>query len=244
MAGRPCRRLLQELLQSKTKLQLVECLRQFGKKGCGQSKKQDLEVMLQNICQDTAIHESVCKHLLDPFRTYELNNWLVNMRKLGLNIPPKAAWGGSSKDALVATFIGADTVRPLATINATPCPNEAVTTLVVHDLAPPQLQNKLKTKWAARARRWLGKASRLKMSAALILALKETLQEYPDYTVGQVRSVVGTRVGLDLDDGDKRLFFEAQLLKLTKRPAKRNRAARPKVILKLGRGASNQSGQK
>ena len=82
------------------------------------------------------------------------------------------------------------------------------------------------------------------MSAAVILALKETLQEYPDYTVGQVRSAVGKRVGLDLDDGDKRLFFECQLLKLTKRPAKRNRAARPKVILKLGRGASHQSGHK
>jgi len=230
----PLRPLLQEFLAPRTKQQLLECLRSLGRAPRGQAKKDELASLLHEVCCSDSDHEKVCKVLLGPLRTYELDRWLLQLRRLGLPVLPKAAWGGSSKTALVAAFIRMDAARCRHTDSAARPASELPTAIVPYEPEAPQ--KKLIAKWIDKAKRWLGKAARKRQSAEIICALKLAVQEHPEASVAQIRELVGKAVGLELQSGEQKLFFDTQLLKVTQPKPKRKRRRR-RFTLMLGRGS-------
>ena len=229
----PSRPLLQELLASRTRQQLLECLRSLGRAPCGQARKDELVSHLHDVCCSDSDHEAVCKVLLGPLRKRELHSWLLHLRQLGLPVLPKAAWGGASKTALVDAFIRMDAILE-RTDNAAGPASESPMAIVPYEPEAPQ--KKLVAKWIAKAKKWLGKAARKRQSAEIICALKLAVQEHPEASVAQIRELVGKAVGLELQGGEQKLFFDTQLLKVTQ-PKPRRKRRRRRFTLMLGRGS-------
>jgi hypothetical protein len=238
------------LLQSCSRNQLAECLRSLSV-APGNLNRAQLEEVLHDKCQEPRVHEAVCRTLLGHFSTSGLRQWMLHLRKVGHNVEPSTSWGGFSKEILVAAFVRMD--KPLPTISASGAAVGQPICEVPHQsclevaLVPcdPSLRCKLKERWIRRARRRLrleGKARRAEdrkeESRRVIAALKSVLPTSMDATVKEIRALVSNLTGIQLDGGVRRLFFDSQLLKLTRRVPKRMRKQRrPRFVLKVSGSA-------
>ncbi len=100
---------------------------------------------------------------------------------------------------------------------------------------PLQLRRELEAKWVKRARRLLGKAVRKqKRSRDVKVALKEALRSNGQATAREIRAIVSEAVGFSLEEGERRIFFDRQLLKFTRCAPKRAPKRRPPVLALSG----------
>ena len=230
------RPLLPELLQICTRTQLAECLRKASVTP-GNVNKAKLEEICSQKCEDPRVHEAVCRTLLGHLSSSSLKEWLLHLRRLGHNVEPSTLWGGFSKEVLVAAYLRMDQPSRAAQqpVGEPQCQTSVETTLVPFD---PSVGPRLQEKWIRRARRRLRREDRKQVSHRVIAALKKVLPTCIDTTVKDVRALVSSMTGIELDEGARRLFFDSQLLKLTRRaPTRKPKRCKPLFDLKVGRRA-------
>ncbi len=98
--------------------------------------------------------------------------------------------------------------------------------LVLHEKRP--LQARLMRRWARAAEKW---SRRVRASRAIKGALRAELAASPGRTLNELRAAVARIVGMSLEAGHERVFYEKHLQKLLspKPPRKRRRRA-PTVV--------------
>ena len=100
------------------------------------------------------------------------------------------------------------------------------------EAAPGRLRSKLGRMWRKAARKVAKKIvkSRRQETARLISSeLRACVQHHNEATVGEIRAHVAKAVGMKLDHGHARIFFNKQLLKTFRRGRRKKRAS--KVVL-------------
>lgn len=190
----------------------------------GNLPKARLEDIYHEKCVDPKAHEIACRALLGHLSASTLKQWLLSLRRLGHMVEPSTSWGGFSKETMVTAFLRMD--QPYQAVLQPTCEQPRKPDLeVAVVLFDPSIGPKLREGWIKKARRRLkleGKAGReeekKQMSRKVIAALKTVLPTCMGSPVKELRALVSSMTGIPLDEGARRLFFDSQLIKLTRVP--------------------------
>ena len=193
------------LLQRCTVPEIAAALTEVRSVPCGRKKKDELLADCSGLCKDQNNHERMCEAVLNRRSTESVR---ALCKYCGIPV------SRLTKQALIASFVRKDSPTaaeaPASASSAqssTPSAADACapsasssTQLVLHD------GNRVNKRLRKRLWRcWLRRANSSKIKAAI------RSQNWHGRTVSEVRAAVSQRVGVPLEVGEKRAFFERQL---------------------------------
>ena len=229
--------------------ELSNCMRLVGA-GTPKGRKEELIASLSRACSESLMHERVCHHLVGQLSFADLRHWLGRQHVDGKRV--RLMHMGKNKAGFVRNFIriaaqagrstgSGCTPQPHATSHSTmPDFNEGSPScappfqLVALDseAAPGRLRSKLGRMWRKAARKMakkIGKTRRQETSRLIVSELRACLQRHPEAAVGHIRAQVAKAVGIELDHGHAKIFFDRQLFKTFRRRCRKKSAS--KVVL-------------
>ena len=247
------RHVIKEILDATTQRDLLACRRSLAFVGgpvqC--TRRQGLMDELTTLSEDPRNRQSICTDLLVGRNVHELRLVIGRLKGAGCLVPRGSRSRRSDLvDAIIHTEEYAPRKSPTVPMGskglcrsspqaaavttggpASSNPVETSTTLVAFDTVadPAKLKRKLIKKWSKRWAKFCKKKARRDKLAKVEVALQGALDDHRTATVGDLRAIVGQKLGIILH-GKNRLAFDKALFKLT---APLPRQQRPQKRFKL-----------